>query len=62
MANHKRSAYEGLVLSIVLYCCEAWCVTSESMGRIHRFHCKYLIETVNTDSVYKKEILNRSVT
>jgi len=48
-AAHKRSAYEGLVLSILLYGCEAWCVTSESMGRIRRFHnrCVRIMRGVN---------------
>jgi hypothetical protein len=36
--SHKKTAYEGLILSILLYGCETWSLTKEQQRRLHLFH------------------------
>ena len=36
--DHKCMAYEGLVLSILLYGCECWVLTARSLQRLRSFH------------------------
>ena len=35
---HKKTAYEGLVLSILLYGCETWSLTKQQLNRLQMFH------------------------
>ena len=35
---HKSAAYEGLILSILLFGCETWAVTADLMRRLQSFH------------------------
>ena len=35
---HKKNAYEGLVLSILLYGCETWSLTKQQLNRLQMFH------------------------
>ena len=34
----KTAAYEALILSILLYGCESWCLTEELLQRLRVFH------------------------
>jgi hypothetical protein len=36
--SHKKTAYEGLILSILLYGCETWSLTKQQQRRLHLFH------------------------
>ena len=36
----KKMVYEGIVLSILLYGCEAWVLSEKSVGRLRSFHRK----------------------
>ena len=41
---HKKTAYEGLVLSILLYGCETWSLTKQQLNRVNRlqmFHNRW---------------------
>ena len=35
---HKKTAYEGLVLSILLYGCETWSLPKQQLKRLQMFH------------------------
>ena len=35
---HKKTAYEGLVLSILLYGCETWSLPKQQLNRLQMFH------------------------
>ena len=37
---HKKTAYEGLVLSILLYGCETWSLTKQQLYRLQMFHTR----------------------
>ena len=39
-AGAKRRAYEALILSILLFGCEAWCLTEVLMQRLRVFHAQ----------------------
>jgi hypothetical protein len=36
--SHKKTAYEGLILSILLYGCETWSLTKQQQRRLQLFH------------------------
>ncbi len=36
--SHKKTAYEGLILSILLYGCETWSLTKQQQRQLHLFH------------------------
>ena len=36
--SHKKTAYEGLILSILLYGCETWSLPKRIMNRLQLFH------------------------
>ena len=38
----KTAVYEALILSILLYGCESWCLTEELLQRLHVFHAQCL--------------------
>jgi hypothetical protein len=35
---HKKTAYEGLVLSILFYGCETWSLPKQQLNRLQMFH------------------------
>ena len=36
--KHKKTAYEGLILSILLYGCETWSLPKQVLNRLQLFH------------------------
>uniref|UniRef100_A0A7S0LG95 Reverse transcriptase domain-containing protein n=1 Tax=Coccolithus braarudii TaxID=221442 RepID=A0A7S0LG95_9EUKA len=41
-AGAKRAVYESIVLSILLYGCESWCLTETHRSRLRTFHAQSL--------------------
>jgi hypothetical protein len=59
----KKAAYEGLILSILLYGCEAWVLTTRLKLRLQSFHrrCLRSMSNVTILQTWKKRITAESL-
>ena len=51
----KGKVYVGSVLVFLLYGCESWCLTAESVRRLSNFHmCQTFVHRITSESLQKR--------